>query len=94
MRGVLLGLLLTGLSAGAASAQQDDLDTCEQTEAWFVLAIESRQAGQSRSEVRRTLRAEMERKAADELTDFIFSVPRAQLSPAIARAVRQQCEQM
>jgi hypothetical protein len=94
MRGLVLGLVLLGLSAGASGAQQGDLDKCAQTEAWFMLAIESRQAGQSKTEVRRTLRGEMERKAADELTDFIFDVPRSQLSPVIARAVRQQCEQM
>ena len=90
MRNVAFALVLA-VAANAAVAQ-DDADKCEQTEAWFKLAVDSRIMGQSKPQVRRALRTEMERKAADQLADFVFTLPSEMLTPEVAKLARQQCE--
>ena len=89
MRKVAILAVLVFATSGVAA---QDLDKCGQTEAWFNRAIEGRLAGQSKAQLRRALRPDMGREAADQLIEFIFAAPKDQLSPAISAAARKQCE--
>lgn len=90
MRKALYALLFA--IAATPVVAQGDLEKCAQTEAWFKLAVDSRVNGRSKADVRTTLRAEMERKAADQLADFVFTLPANMLTPAVGQAAREQCE--
>ncbi|EBA08030.1 hypothetical protein [Sagittula stellata] len=92
MRQALFALII---AIGATPVvAQGDLEKCAQTEAWFKLAVDSRVSGRSKADVRTALRAEMERKAADQLADFVFTLPPNMLTPAVGQAAREQCERM
>ncbi|MGP6087488.1 hypothetical protein [Antarctobacter jejuensis] len=88
-------VVIAVVSAFATGAFAQEADKCAKTESWFKLAIDSRILGEPKSSVRRALQAEMgERKAANELADFVYLLPEEQLTPALAEAARAQCEAM
>ncbi|GAA4218208.1 hypothetical protein GGQ68_002411 [Sagittula marina] len=91
MRNAVLALILAGLPA-VAVAQDDALETCAQTEAWFNLAVDSRKMGEPKRTVQTTMRDEMDRAAADQLVEFVYALPEGQLTHAVGAMARQQCE--
>lgn len=93
MRVLSLAVALALWSTASHAQQSDtDLDQCAQTEAWFNMAVEARQNGDNKRKVRRVMSKEMGRDAAEQLVDFIFLLPEAQLSPEVGKAARLQCE--
>lgn len=85
-----LGIFASGLSVPVSAAAEDP---CDRAEAWFKLAMDMRIMGESKAKVRRTLQGEMgEKKAANELADFMFLLPDDQLTPQLIQAARAQCE--
>ncbi|WP_425071987.1 hypothetical protein [Sagittula sp. S175] len=90
MRKLVVALFI-GLIAAPVLAE-DELDKCAQTEAWFNLAVDSRKLGETKAAVRRTLRPDMGREAADQLVDFVFALPDEHLNHELGAAARKQCE--
>lgn len=85
--------LIAVVSLFASGALAQEADKCAKTEGWFKLAIDSRILGEPKAKVRRLLQAEMgERKAAKDLANFVYLLPKEQLTPALAEAARAQCE--
>lgn len=93
MRGLVL-IAVFGLWAPMAIAQDAEpaLDKCEQAEVWFNMAVDARRLGDNKRKVRRMLTKEMGRTAAEQLADFVFALQVAQLTPAVGKAARAQCE--
>lgn len=93
MRGLVI-FAVFGIWASVAVAQdaENPLDKCAQTEAWFMMAVDARLAGDSLRKVRRALTKEMGLTAAEQLTDFVFALPEAQLTPEVGKLARAQCE--
>ena len=93
MRALLPALLLSGyVMAVPMPVAAQDLDKCAQTEAWFNVAVDSRKLGETKASVRRVLRPDMGREAADQLVDFVFALPEEQLTREIGAMARKQCE--
>ncbi|SMX47589.1 hypothetical protein [Maliponia aquimaris] len=93
MRGLAMMAVLGFLAAGASAQDADTpVDKCAQTEAWFMMAVDARLAGDTLRKVRRTLTQEMGKTAAEQLADFVFALPEAQLTPEVGKLARAQCE--
>ncbi|MBP0484065.1 hypothetical protein [Sagittula salina] len=90
MRKTILALCL--VCAAPAAFAQEALDKCAQTEAWFNLAVDSRKLGETEIAVRRTLRADMGRDAADQLVAFVYALPEEHLTHDVGALAREQCE--
>lgn len=87
---VLAIIAVIGMTVSGASAQE--VDSCAQTETWFNAAVQARLDGDGKGKVRRALRKEMDRTAAEQLADFVFALPEEHLTPDLGKAARAQCE--
>ena len=97
MREMVFALIL-GVGAAVANvhsaAADEAADKCAQTETWFNLAVDNRKMGETKGKVRRILRPDMGRNAADQLVDFVYALPDAHLNHEVGAMARQQCEGM
>lgn len=92
---VLIFIAMIGMAASGAVAQDASepvVDKCAQSETWFNAAVQARLDGDSIGKVRRNLRKDMDRTAAEQLADFVFSLPQELLTPEVGKAARAQCE--
>ncbi|WP_417206578.1 hypothetical protein [Antarctobacter sp.] len=87
---ILAMIAVFGMTASGAMAQ--DVDKCALTETWFNAAVQARLDGDTIGKVRRTLRKDMDRTAAEQLAEFVFALPEEALTPEVAKAARTQCE--
>lgn len=87
---MLAMIAVIGMMASGAVAQ--NADKCELTETWFNAAVQARLDGEQIGQVRRALRKDMDRTAAEQLAEFVFALPEAALTPEVAKAARTQCE--
>jgi type II secretory pathway component PulJ len=91
---VVAMMLAASLSSLPLMSGAQALDKCAQTEEWFNQAIGARKAGLEKSDALTALRPAMGRKPADELVNFVWSMPAEYLTPEVAAAARAQCEKL
>ncbi len=95
MRRTLIATTLAAtLSSLPLMSEAQELEKCAQTEEWFNQAINARKAGLGKNDTLVALRPTMGRKPADELVNFVWSMPAEYLTPQVAAAARAQCEKM
>ena len=65
---------------------------CEKTERVVQEAVDARRAGDSKRKTRRMLIDVLDRTAGEQLAEYIYSLPEAQLTDEVAALFKTQCE--
>ncbi|MBU2962545.1 hypothetical protein KO516_17290 [Citreicella sp. C3M06] len=66
--------------------------TCDLTARLVAETVAARADGQSRAKARAPLRERLGREAGDMLVEWVWSLPKDQLTPAVGAAWKTQCE--
>ncbi len=87
-------MLAAGLAlAGPGMAQTaEDQGVCDVTARLVSDTVSARAAGKSKAQARKPLRAALGDKAGDVLAEWVWTLPRDQLTPAVGQAWKDQCE--
>lgn len=88
------GLIWAGaMLAGPGVAQTARTESvCDETARLVSETVAARAAGQSKAKVRKPLRVTLGRDAGDVLVEWVWTLPKDQLTPAVGQAWKDQCE--